>query len=70
LNAALFQAGLVDELHLTVCPNIIGGRKAPTIADGRGFAHLAEAYPMELVSARRVKEEMFLVYRCSTGCCG
>ena len=38
LNGALFRAGLVDELHLTICPKIFGGRNAPTIADGTGFA--------------------------------
>jgi len=31
LNDALFRAGLVDELHLTICPQIFGGRSAPTI---------------------------------------
>ena len=36
LNDALFRAGLVNELHLTVCPKIFGGRAAPTIADGLG----------------------------------
>ena len=41
LNDALFLAGLVDELHLTICPKIFGGRAAPTIADGLGFARLA-----------------------------
>src|SRR5579862_2268917 len=30
LNDALFRAGLVDELHLTICPIIFGGRQAPT----------------------------------------
>ena len=37
LNDALFRAGLVDELHLTICPKIFGGSKAPTIADGAGL---------------------------------
>jgi len=63
LNDALFRAGLVDELHLTICPKIFGGRQAPTIADGRGFGTLASAAGLEPVSARRSGEEMFLVYR-------
>lgn len=63
LNDALFRAGLVDELHLTVCPFLLGGRNAPTIADGTGFARLADAAALELRSARRAGDEMFLVYR-------
>ncbi|MEI9963030.1 MAG: dihydrofolate reductase family protein [Limisphaerales bacterium] len=34
LSDALFRAGLVNELHLTICPKIFGGRTAPTIAEG------------------------------------
>jgi len=62
LNDALFRAGLVDELHLTVCPKIFGGRTAPTIADGLGFPSLAEAAQFQLKSSRRVGDEMFLVF--------
>lgn len=62
LNDALFRAGLVDELHLTLCPKIFGGREAPTIAEGIGFAKLADAAPFRLKSARRVGDELFLVY--------
>ncbi len=63
LNDALFRAGLVNELHLTVCPRIFGGRSAPTIADGLGAGSLARATRLELQSARRRGEEMFLVCR-------
>ena len=62
LNAALFQAGLVDEVHLTVCPVIFGGRAAPTLADGTGVKHLAQAARLKLVSMRRTGNELFLVY--------
>lgn len=62
LNAALFQAGLVDELHLTVCPKVFGGRTAPTIADGFGVLQLAAAARFKLKSTRRVADEMYLVY--------
>lgn len=65
LNAALFEAGLVDELHLTVCPKIFGGRRAPTIAEGEGFQQLARAARLTLKSAKRIGNEMFLVYSSS-----
>lgn len=63
LNGALFRAGLVDELHLTICPWLLGGRAAPTIADGEGAATLAGAVRLVLRSCRRVGGELFLVYR-------
>ena len=62
LNDALFRAGLVDELHLTVCPKIFGGRTAPTVAEGIGFPTLALTANFSLKSSRRVEDEMFLVY--------
>ena len=61
LNDALFRAGLVDELHLTICPKIFGGRRAPTIADGRGFSRLAGAVPFQLKSLRWNSAELFTV---------
>ena len=66
LNDAMFRANLVDELHLTLCPKIIGGRQAPTIVDGVGFKKLPIAKQLQLVSARRVDDELFLVYRSCT----
>jgi riboflavin-specific deaminase-like protein len=62
LNAALFQDGLVKEIHLTVCPFIFGGRTAPTLADGAGVRHLAQAARWQLRSCRRVGAELFLVF--------
>jgi riboflavin-specific deaminase-like protein len=63
LNDALFRANLVDEVYLTVCPKIFGGRTGPTIADGIGAGALANAAKLELKSARRHQDELFLVYR-------
>jgi riboflavin-specific deaminase-like protein len=62
LNDALFRADLVDEVHLTICPLIFGGRMAPTIADGLGFPNLIHAARFELTSARREKAELFTVF--------
>ncbi|MCX8090335.1 MAG: dihydrofolate reductase family protein [Verrucomicrobiae bacterium] len=62
LNDAMFRADLVDEVHLTVCPLVFGGRAAPTIADGVGARVLPGARAFRLKSARRVENELFLVY--------
>lgn len=62
VNDGLFRAGLVDELHLTICPKIFGGRKAPTIADGAGASSLWGAVQLELRAVRRARQELFLVY--------
>jgi 2,5-diamino-6-(ribosylamino)-4(3H)-pyrimidinone 5'-phosphate reductase len=61
LNNALFRAGLVNELHLTICPKIFGGHNAPTIADGKGIPKIAGARRFVLKSARRISNELFTV---------
>lgn len=63
VNGALFQARLVHEVYLTVCPVIFGGRIAPTLADGQGAECLADATRLDLKSLRRVGDELYLVYR-------
>ena len=63
INAGLFEARLVDELHLTLAPVIFGGRTAPTLSDGRGFPTLAAAARLRLKSKQRVGDELYLVYR-------
>ena len=65
INDALFRAGLVREVHVTVCPKIFGGRAAPTLADGLGARSLTRATSLKLKSARRCGEELFLVYSAS-----
>jgi riboflavin-specific deaminase-like protein len=62
LDDALFRSGLVNELHLTICPKIFGGRKAPTIAEGAGVPKLADAAQLKLKSMKRIGDELFVVY--------
>jgi len=61
LHGTLVHAGLVDELHLTICPKIFGGRPAPTIADDQGILSLADAARFKLRSSQRVGDELFVV---------
>lgn len=63
LNDGLFHAGVVGELHLTVCPKVFGGRAAPTITEGEGFFKLADATQLHLKSAKRSGNELFLVFQ-------
>ena len=63
VNGALFRAGLVDEVHHTLCPLIFGGRNAPTLADGESIRTLAEATHLKIKSLKRYGDELFLVYR-------
>jgi 2,5-diamino-6-(ribosylamino)-4(3H)-pyrimidinone 5'-phosphate reductase len=63
VNAAMFEAGLVDEVHVTLCPLILGGRDAPTLADGTGARRLADATRLRLVSMKQYEGGLFLIYR-------
>src|SRR5262245_41288245 len=62
LNFALLRLGLVDEIYQTVSPFILGGRAAPTLADGLGFNSVNEAVRLRLKSVKRSDDELFLVY--------
>jgi 2,5-diamino-6-(ribosylamino)-4(3H)-pyrimidinone 5'-phosphate reductase len=57
---SLFAAGLVDELSLYVGSLVIGGREAPTLADGPGFV---ESFPqLSLREVGRVDDGVLLQY--------
>ncbi len=62
LVATLVAAGLVDELQLTLCPLLLGGKTAPTPMDGVGFP-AAIAPQLELLSVQTVAQEVFLRYQ-------
>jgi len=58
---SLFEAGLVDELRVFVGPTIIGGRDAPTLADGEGF--VADFPTLELADVDRLDDGVVLTWR-------
>jgi riboflavin-specific deaminase-like protein len=63
LNDLFFRADAVDEINLTFCPFIFGGRTAPTISEGIGLSKLAEARQFGLHSMKPVGSELFAVFR-------
>ena len=63
MNGALFKSNLVDEIHITLCPLILGGRSAPTLADGDGVKKLVDASHFRLAAMKRDESTLFLVYR-------
>ncbi|MBW4691202.1 MAG: RibD family protein [Lyngbya sp. HA4199-MV5] len=62
LVASLLEAGLLDELHLTICPLLLGGDRAPTPIDGSGLT-TALAPRLQLLNVRAIDDEVFLHYR-------
>ena len=62
VNFDLFRAGLIDEVYLTLCPKIIGGREVTTSVEGDGFDFL-DIVDVELLEHRVVGNELFLHYR-------
>jgi len=57
---SLFEAGLVEELSVYVGAVLIGGREAPTLADGNGF--VASLPALELTSVERLDDGVVLEY--------
>lgn len=62
LNDLLFRADVVNEINVTICPFIFGGRMAPTIAEGIGLPHLSGARQFTLKSMKPAGEELFAVF--------
>ncbi len=62
LTAALFEAELVDELWLTICPLVLGGERSPTPADGQGFL-AAQAPQLKLSLVKQLGEELLIHYK-------
>lgn len=56
-----FAADAVDEVHVTICPLLLGGRDAPTLADGLGFRG-DDARRLRLEQLHRVGDELYCRY--------
>jgi riboflavin-specific deaminase-like protein len=62
LNGALFDAGCIDELFLTLAPKLKGSAAGATAVEGRGFA-ADRLLALDLVSLYRDGSELYLRYR-------
>jgi riboflavin-specific deaminase-like protein len=63
VNGGLFEAGVVDQIYLTIAPVILGGRNAPTLADGNGVGKLIKAHRVTLKSQQRIGDELYTVFK-------
>ena len=61
LIADLFAKQLLDELWLTVCPILLGGKDAPTPIEGMGLSS-KQAQQLNLLSVETIDREVFLHY--------
>lgn len=62
LNFYFFDAGLIDEVFITLAPKVKGGAHLPTMVDGAGLPRERVA-EFELLSAYLEGSELFLRYR-------
>ncbi len=60
------DADRLDEVYLTLCPWVIGGKGAPSLADGRGFG-ASELRRLHMLDCRREGDELFLHYEVVKG---
>jgi len=59
---SFFKANLVDDVFVWITPHVWGGRDAPTLVDGTGFANEARAVPLRLVRSRLVDNLLILSF--------
>jgi 2,5-diamino-6-(ribosylamino)-4(3H)-pyrimidinone 5'-phosphate reductase len=63
LIAGLIRAGLVHEIYTFIGNLIIGGRDAPTLAEGEGFVTEEEFSRLTLIETRRIENGVLLHWK-------
>ena len=62
LVASLMEVNAIDDLWLTVCPIVFGGKTAPSPVGGKGWLQ-ERGIKLDLLSVERVGTEVFLHYQ-------
>jgi riboflavin-specific deaminase-like protein len=55
------KLGLLNEMHLTLCPKLIGGIGAPSLLGGEGF-RVEQIKNTKLLSTKVIEDEIYLHY--------
>jgi 2,5-diamino-6-(ribosylamino)-4(3H)-pyrimidinone 5'-phosphate reductase len=63
LIAGLMKAGLVNEMYTFIGNIIIGGKDAPTVADGEGFIRESEFARLTLLESTRIDDGILLHWK-------
>ncbi|MCP8312641.1 MAG: 2,5-diamino-6-(ribosylamino)-4(3H)-pyrimidinone 5'-phosphate reductase [Candidatus Methylarchaceae archaeon HK02M1] len=63
INWSFINQNLFDELIVTICPFIIGGRDSVTLVEGDGVARIDEGLRVKLYEVKRFGDELVLRYR-------
>lgn len=60
-NASFLELGLVQQIHLTLVPLLVGGAESPTWCEGAGFAK--GKFPrFRLAECKNIRGELYLTY--------
>ena len=60
LLGSLFDARLIDEVHVFIAPKLAGGGEAPGPIAGRGVETISAALPLEDIAVREIAGDVYL----------
>ncbi|MCP8323285.1 MAG: 2,5-diamino-6-(ribosylamino)-4(3H)-pyrimidinone 5'-phosphate reductase [Candidatus Methylarchaceae archaeon HK02M2] len=63
INWSLISKKLFDELNVTICPYIFGGRESVTLVEGDGVVSVDEGIRVKLFRVKQLRDELILIYR-------